>query len=168
MSATDITGHFSNFVACDVMRPPDLNAGVYHVMGHIWPLVFSGFVCLGILQIGFKGLSTLAGLSERANRMWTEEYQLRRCIFREAARKNIFAASRVLAATFPERRTELEDQNQFLSDELSRLYPEDDANTVVGEGTCCSQREPLCFSLYLESHSGQPTPWPNYVPRLSI
>lgn len=131
-------------------------------------MVFSASVCLGILHTGLKGLSKLDALSKSASRRWGEEYLLRRCVFREAARKNIQTAHLVLAKEFPHHRPRLEEEWKNLSDDLDRLYPEDIYSPKFDEEPCCSPEKSYCFSLFLESHSGQETPWPNFVPRLEI
>lgn len=167
MSAPDITGHFSNPLVCDDMRPSETNAGECYVMGHILPLVFSLLVSWSILQTGFKGLFTLDELSKKTTLLWRQEYELRRCILREAASKNISVASQILVRDFPDQQSRVAAEERLIRDQLELFYPETTQILFARENNCCTANETLCFALDLESHSGQSTPWPNYVPRIS-
>lgn len=167
MSAPDITGHFSSLPACGDMRPSETNAGECYVMGHMLPLVFSLLLSWSILQTGFKSLFTLDLLSKKTTILWRQEYGLRRCILREAASKNIGVASQILARNFPDQKSRVATEARLIRDQLEIFYPEATQNLIVREHNCCTANETLCFALELESHSGQPKPWPNYVPRIS-
>lgn len=128
--------------------------------GTTWIL---GFV---IIFSGVQDLSLLDQAAEQEAAKWQQEYYLRRCILKEAARRNLGTSLEFLAREFPSQKSGIAGSSAIFSEMLDQIYDESRATIFSAAHGCCTEQKSYCFRLSLESHEGQPTPWPNWIPRL--
>jgi hypothetical protein len=122
---------------------------------------------LAAIARGFTAFSPLveAGATVAAN--WRAEAAVRTCALAAAGEANLLAAGEAAANLDPLHTGRLDAAAAALADALRKAYL--DSLQADAAGRCrADQASGFAASLHEQRHSGQPTVWPNWVPRYAL